>query len=220
VRSQALLVAANCRERIGYASYGGSNVILRGTLLTRIAAYRHEHRARQNLNLLATAGLIAPTFKAEIDSVVGADGKPQKLGIFTKWKKLQIPITAANAFNDYLGLGTSIRDTNAIQSVHLSDANVSDFELLVNENMYRKDTTAGNAANLAARDMSPDPTATNDCPARAMYDIVMDHDDVLENVLPLQVNGTESSINLRLNESGGTVARNISTIVQLIGAAE
>ncbi len=60
VRSQAILLAAGCCERIGYTTYGGSNMVLRGTLLTRIAEYHHEHRAHQNLRLLDQAGISSP----------------------------------------------------------------------------------------------------------------------------------------------------------------
>lgn len=166
-------------------------------------------------------GLVAPTFKAEVDnSLVAIDGRnvDQPLGIITKWRRLQIPITSANGWNDFLGLKDL---SGAIQSVHLSDANISEFELIVDNSIVRKNTTAWNAATLAARDMAPDAASTNDCPARAMYDLVFDHDDILANALPLTFNGRKvGSVNLRLNENGGTVSRNITTLVQYAGPAE
>lgn len=171
----------------------------------------------------AAAGLIAPTFEGEIDNSIVGKGQSggdvqQPLGLITKWVKTQIPITAANAVNEFGGL----KDLNgAIQSIHLSDANLSAFELKVDNSTVREDTVGGNAAGLAGREMNPDPAASNDCPARAMYDIVMDHDDVLENALPLALGGKKvGSVQLKLTENGGAVSRNISTIVQVIGNAD
>lgn len=63
VRSQGMLVAAGCRERIGYTTYSGSNLTLRGSLLTRVASYRNEHRSRQNLRLLELAGVPSPVIQ-------------------------------------------------------------------------------------------------------------------------------------------------------------
>lgn len=163
----------------------------------------------------AAAGLIAPTFRAEVDNATTAEGAKAPLGIISKWVKFQVPITQLNGWNEYGGL----KDLQgAIQALHLNDSNLAEYELFVDDLMIRNDTVAGNAAGLAGREMAPDPAADNDCPARAMYDLVFDHDDILENALPLSANGTRAkSVLLRLLESGG-VGRNITVVAEVIGS--
>jgi hypothetical protein len=167
----------------------------------------------------AAAGLIAPTFRAEVDNTLVADaqgkGVQAPLGIITKWIKSQIPITQVAGWNEWVGMKDM---QGAIQSVHFNDLLLSEYELFVDDLMIRNDTIpAGNNAAYAGREMNPDPVSSNDCPLRSMTDLVFDHDDILENALPLSANGVRAkSVLLRLLESGGA-SRNITTVFQVIG---
>lgn len=177
----------------------------------------------------AAAGLTAPTFSAIVDdSVVTLDGKsvPRPLGAITKWFNVQIPITALSSWHDFTGLPR--RDF--YQSIHLIDSNVDEFEVKVDNTIYRQDTTTRNAARLYHREMVPTPSATAtpinvaaDMPTRGMYDIVFDEDDRLDSALSMTYpSGRDvKDFNLRIRSgSGGSAPRNIKTIYQLAGAAE
>jgi hypothetical protein len=177
----------------------------------------------------AAAGLTAPTFSAIVDdSVITLDGRavPRPLGVITKWFNVQYPITALSSYHDFTGLPK--RDF--YQSIHLIDANVDEFEVKVDNTIYRQDTITRNKARLYHREMVPDPTATAspvnvaaDMPTRGMQDIVFDEDDRLDSALPMTYpSGRDvKDFNLRVKTgAGGAAPRNIKTIYQLAGAAE
>lgn len=177
----------------------------------------------------AAAGLVAPTFQAEIDdSFITVNGKelPTPMGVITKWFNFQLPVTALSSWHDYTGFPK--RDF--YQSIHMIDANVDEFEVKVDNSIYRQDLTVDNLVKLKHRDMLPNPSATAtpfgvaaDLPTRGMYDIVFDHDDRVDSALPMVYpNGRRvQDFNLRYKTgAGGAAPRNIKTIIQVAGVAE
>ncbi len=177
----------------------------------------------------AAAGLVAPTFQAEVeDSLITVNGKevPSPMGVITKWLAFQLPIAQASSYHDFTGLPK--RDF--YQAIHLVDANLDEFEVKVDNSIYRQDTITGNNAKLLSRGMLPNPSATAtpysvsaDLPTRGMCDIVFDHDDRISNALPMVYpNGRRvQDFNLRVKSgSGGTVPRNVKCIIELAGPAE
>ena len=176
----------------------------------------------------AAAGLVAPTFKAEIDNSlvsIGNNVVDQPLGFITKWLQYQLPVTALSTYHDFTGFPKR----EFMQSIHLIDLNVDEFEVKVDNAIIRQDTKVGNEARLLGREMLAIPSATAtpygvaaDMPTRGMVDVVFDHDDRLDSALPMQFNGRSvRDFNFRYKTgAGGAAPRNIKTILQLVGPAE
>lgn len=177
----------------------------------------------------AAAGLVAPTFQAEIDdSFISVNGKevPTPLGVITKWFNFQLPVNAASSWHDYTGFPK--RDF--YQSIHFVDGNLDEFEVKVDNSIYRQDTIVDNRAKLKSRGLLANPTATAtpwnvaaDLPTRGMEDIVFDHDDRADSALPMVYPSGRrvQDFNVRYKTgAAGTVPRNIRTIIQVAGPAE
>lgn len=177
----------------------------------------------------AAAGLTKPECQAIIDnSLVNVNGvwRPAPLGIITKWLQFQLPVAALSSWHDFTGLPK--RDF--YQSIHLIDANIDQVQVKVDNTIIREGTLNDNLTTLYQREMVPNPTATAtpltlaaDMPTRGMWDVVFDEDDRLDSALPMEDGrgNKVQDLNLRvLTGSGGVAPRNITTIVQLAGAAE
>lgn len=164
----------------------------------------------------AAAGLTRPYFRAEIDNslvVQGNQSVQQPLGAIVKWFQFQIP--TASGWNDFMGFPK--RDF--YQSIHILDANLSEYEVKVDNTIVRQATVSDGYAYLKGREMDPQPSSSNHAPARTGYaDIVFDHDDLLNSALPMQLgNQRVQDFNVRLNT---TTAGASTAIIQLIGPAE
>lgn len=166
--------------------------------------------------------LVVPlTLRAEIDNsevLVGGSRRPQPLGLITKWQRFNYLFTVAGGWSDSFALQNA---NFAIQSIHINDTSISEFEIIADNSMIRKNTQSGNNASLVARSMNPSPAAaTGDAPTHGMTHIVFDHDDVLENALSLRFgNERVQSLNIRFLDTAVSV-RGSSAIAQVIGPAE
>lgn len=171
----------------------------------------------------ASAGLTKPVARAVIDNSLVKNGNAlvdAPMGAIVKVGVVQIPV--ASGFNDFAGLPK--RDF--YQSIHVIDANLTEFEVKVDNNIIRQGTTNYNRAWLRAHGMLPSPTATvtpinvaADLAARTTYtDIVFDHDDRIGSSLPMNFNGKPvGDFNLRLNT---TTTGNVKCLYQRIGAPD
>jgi hypothetical protein len=178
----------------------------------------------------AAAGLTKPVCRAVIDNslvpVSGSDRLVDRpMGAIVKWFNVQIPV--ASGWNDFM----NFPKRDFYQSIHIFDANLTDFEVKVDNNIVRQNSVATNTAMLAAHAMLPNPSKTatpataaadmpntTDSTSRGAVDIVFDHDDKVASSLPMAFNGRRvGDFNVRLNTtSTGTV----KAIYQLIGPAE
>jgi hypothetical protein len=178
----------------------------------------------------AAAGLTKPVARAVIDnSLVTVKGSDrlvdQPMGAIVKWFNVQIPV--ASGWNDFM----NFPKRDFYQSIHIVDANLSEFEVKVDNNIIRQNSSTTNIAMLSAHSMLPSPSKTatpatgagdmpnsTDSTQRGMVDIVFDHDDDVASSLAMNFNGRRvGDFNVRLNTtSTGTV----KAIYQLIGAPE
>ena len=177
----------------------------------------------------AAAGLTKPVARATIDNSLVDAGNGQKVDApmlaIVKFFNVQIPV--ASGWNDF----TQLPKRDFYQSLHVFDANATEFEVKVDNNIIRQDTVAHNTAWLTAHGMLPNPSKTatpataaadmpnsTDSTQRGAVDIVFDHDDRMGSSLPMVFNGRRvADFNLRLNTtSTGTV----KCIYQLVGAPE
>jgi Viral coat protein P2 N-terminal domain len=176
------------------------------------------------LAVAASAGLTKPLARAVIDNslIDAGNGKmvDQPMGAIVKVANVQIPV--ASGTNDFGGLPKK----DFYQSLHVIDANLTDFEVKVDNNIIRQDTVGHNRNWLKAHGMLPNPSATAtpytvaaDLPARTTYhDIVFDHDDKLGSSLPMRFNGKKvGDFNLRLVT---TTTGNVKCLYQTIGPAD
>lgn len=143
------------------------------------------------------------------------------IGYINKVYNVSIPtVAASSAFGDFMGLPK----TEPISQISLVDAAVAfEFELKINNAVFRADTRLGNEARLIAAGMVPNPTATatpyqtsTDVGlTRAMVDIVPDHDDLLTSIVPVVLNGRPiNSLNLRIKQATAT---SVKCLYQTVG---
>jgi hypothetical protein len=169
------------------------------------------------LDLLANVS--APTIRAyaEVDNsvVTGKDNTSRQapLGVISKWFRTNIPITGTTQEiqtfpkrDNYQAL--SFFDPNGGGTACL----ISDIEVDVENFMIRKVSKLDNDATLTVREMTP---------AATRFDLVFDHDDILNSALPM-VNANKERVQdfqVKLTLSDGT-PRNIPCIYQVLGYAE
>lgn len=174
-----------------------------------------------------TGPAIVPTFWADYEESfylpngkeVAAQDVP--IGFINKIYNVAIPTVAASAaFGDFNGLPKS----EPISQITLVDSAAAfEFELRVNNAVFRADTRLGNEAKLIAAGMNPNPSATalpylsaTDAGlSRGMVDIVPDHDDLLTSLIPVVLNGRPiNSLNVRIKQATGT---SVKCIYQTVG---
>lgn len=174
-----------------------------------------------------TGPAIVPTFWADYEESfylpngkeIAAQDVP--IGFINKVYNVQIPTVAASAaFGDFNGLPKS----EPISQITLVDSAAAfEYELRVNNALFRADTRLGNEAKLIAAGMNPNPSATampfisatDSGVGRGMVDIVPDHDDLLTSLIPVVLNGRPiSSLNVRIKQATGA---SVKCIYQTIG---
>lgn len=161
-----------------------------------------------DLNASAGATITLEAY-AEVDNsiVKDAQGKDAQapIGLISKWFRTQIPITGTTQ-----NIQTFPRRDN-YQQISFFDANISNVQIKVDNFVIRDVTKAQNDATLVARGIVP---------VAGRFDMVFDHDDILDSALPMIVNARQvQDFQVNLTLSDGT-ARNIATIYQVIGRPE
>lgn len=163
------------------------------------------------LEMDVKAGITVPTVYCvgEVDNsfIVGKNNKSQNqgLGLITKWYRQILPITGNSA--DI----TNLPRLDAYQSIHFIDPAITNVRVLVESLTIRDVLKGSNDATLTARDLVP---------VSAQFDLVFDHDDILNSALPMEANGSRvNDFQVKLTSSSGT-ARNIVTMLQRIGPAD
>lgn len=127
------------------------------------------------------------------------------LGVICKWTRTMIPVNGTT--QDI----TTFPRRDYYQQISFFDAYISRVEVKVENFTVRDVTKAQNDAVLLSRDMAP---------LAGRFDLVFDHDDVLNSALPMIVGGRAvNDFQVKLHLSSGT-ARNITTIVQTLGKAD
>jgi len=160
------------------------------------------------LELDVKAGVSSPSLAGwvEVDnSVVKAkDGNDVQapMGMIVKWYRTMIPVNGTT--QDI----TTFPRRDYYQQISFFDAKISRVEVKVENFIVRDLTKARNDAVLTSREMVP---------AASRFDVVFDHDDVLNSALPMAVGGRPvSDFQVKLTLSDGT-ARNIPCVYQTIG---
>lgn len=160
-------------------------------------------------DILAAAGAVTFEAWAEVENSFAADGKPSGMRLINKWYRTQLGVTGIK--QPFLGIPIS----EHLQQISFFDANISEVEILLDGVQIRNLPKALNDAILVGAGMVP---------VAGRFDIVFDHDDVLSNALPLEieqggvlVKAKELAFNLTLSD--GT-ARNIPVIYQKLGKAD
>lgn len=226
-----------------YASFGGlTNATLSAICLYFAEPWRENEDAQDGLAWAtgdvstfqveiditayagAAAGLTKPVARAVIDNSLIDAGNGRlvdaPLGAIVKIQNVQIPV--ASGTNDF----SQLPKKDFYQSLHVIDANATEFEVKVDNNIIRQDSTTHNRAWLLAHNMTPNPSATAsqdmaaaDMPTRSTYvDIVFDHDDKVSSSLPMRFNGRKvGEFNLRLVT---TTTGNVKCLYQIIGPAD
>jgi len=157
------------------------------------------------------AGVADPVIDgfAEVDTsivtVQGGANVQAPLGVISKWYSTQIPI------NGTLQTIQSFPKNDAYQQISFFDEDITKVIVQVESFTIREYTKPQNDASLRRRGMVPVPER---------FDIVFDHDDILNSALPMVANGRQvSDFQIKLELSDGT-ARNIPCIFQTIGPAD
>jgi len=176
----------------------------------------------------AAAGLTKPVARATIDnSLVKVGDSMVDVGMGAIVKVQNVQVTVASGWNDFQNLPK--RDF--YQSLHIFDANLVEYEVKVDNNIIRQNSTTTTAAMLVGHGMLPNPTKTatpataaadmpnsTDSTQRGCTDIVFDHDDKVSSSLPTNFNGRRvGDFNVRLNT---TSTGSVKLIYQTIGPAE
>lgn len=156
---------------------------------------------------------VALTFRAEVEDT------RRPLGVITKFFR-QTAVTSASAWNDIMTLPR--RDN--YMSIHVvapDETNrLNEFEVKVDNSIWRQNTLAGNDHVNQYNEMDPKPSASGDVVARTGWtDIVFDQDDIPNSALSMVQNGVPvRDFNLRL--STGSAGTSFTIISQLSGFAE
>jgi hypothetical protein len=162
-------------------------------------------------------GLVLSAF-AELDNSITKDaqGLEQQapLGVISKWMRQQIPINGTaqdlQSFprrDHYQQLSFLDKDANGASQA----CTITKVTIKVENFVIREITRDQNAAILASRGMTQ---------AANRFDVVFDHDDIIDSALPMVVGGRPvQDFQVKLDLSSGT-ARNITCIAQRIGLAE
>ena len=147
---------------------------------------------------------------AEVDTSIitsgTSAGQPNPIGKITLWEKLQIPVNGSPS-----ECGQNFKDLSGyLQQISFFDSNITKVEIKVNDFLIREATKQENDSILVERGMSP---------VSGRFDVVFDHDDVLDSALPLTNSGgvTISDVSVRLTLSDST-PRNIETIIHRFDA--
>jgi len=168
-----------------------------------VATFQLECDIKSGVSSPALSGFV------EVDNsvVVDKDGKERQapLGIICKWYRLQIPVNGTK--QDI----TTFPRRDYYQQISFFDESIEKVEIKIEGFTVRELTKEENDAVLISREMVP---------SKNRFDVVFDHDDILNSALPMKVGDRPvSDFQVKLYLSDGT-PRNIPCIYQTLGPAD